>query len=81
MKTTIEISDPLMREARKLAAKEHTTLKALVELGLRRIIAEKRAAYGFQLRKASFKGEGLQPELRNASWERVRELAYEGHGA
>jgi Arc/MetJ family transcription regulator len=81
MKTTIEISDTLMKEARKLAAREHTTLRNLVELGLRRVLAEKRSGARFHLRKVSFKGEGLQPELRNASWERVRELAYEGHGA
>ncbi len=80
MKTTIEISDPLLKEARKLAAEEHTTLRNLVELGLRRVIAEKRGSGAFALRRASFKGEGLQRELQNASWEKIRELAYEGHG-
>ena len=32
----------------------------------------------FTLRKASFKGEGLRPELKNAVWDRLRELAFEG---
>src|SRR5215218_5709383 len=40
MKTTLDISDPLLREARKVAARQGTTLRALVELGLRRILAE-----------------------------------------
>jgi hypothetical protein len=31
MKTTVDISDPLLREARKIAARERTTLRALVE--------------------------------------------------
>lgn len=80
MKTTLELSDPLLREARELAARERTTLRALVEQGLRRIVDERKRSKPFRLRKASFKGKGLQPEFRNASWERVREAIYEGHG-
>ena len=56
------------------------SLKALVELGLRRVIADKRRDAAFKLRRASFKGRGLRPELEGASWERLRELAYEGRG-
>lgn len=80
MKTTIEISDPLLAQARKLAAREKTTLRTLVESGLRKVIAEKRQTGQFQLRRASFKGQGLQPEVAGSSWDRLRELAYEGHG-
>lgn len=80
MKTTIEISDPILNQARKLAAREGTTVRALVERGLRRVIAEQRQAASFRLRRASFKGKGLRPELRDASWNRLRELAYEDHG-
>ena len=79
MKTTVEISDPLLREARKLAAREGVTLKALVERGLHRVVAEaKRPA--FRLRAASFKGGGLQREMQDADWNRLRDLAYEGRG-
>jgi hypothetical protein len=80
MKTTIDIPDPILDEAKKLAAREGTTVKALVELGLRRVIADRRRDAGFRLRKAAFRGNGLRPELEGASWERIRELAYEGHG-
>lgn len=80
MKTTIEVSDALMEQARRLAAREHTTLRALVEEGLRKVLAEKRQAAPFRLRRASFKGRGLQPSARDAGWERVRDLAYEGRG-
>jgi len=80
MKTTVEISDPLLREARKLAAREGVTLRTLIERGLHRVVAETRPAVPFKLRRASFKGKGLQPDLRHASWERVRDLAYEGRG-
>ena len=80
MKTTLEISDPLLREARKLAAREHTTLRSLVERGLRQVVTEKKRARAFQLRKASFKGRGLRPDLGDAGWERLRDLAYQGRG-
>lgn len=81
MKTTIEISDAVLTDARKLAAREGLTLRALVELGLlRRLIAEKKRATGFRLRRASYKGNGLQAGRQGASWERLREMAYEGHG-
>jgi len=62
MKTTVEISASLLEEARKLAAREGTTLKALIEQGLRAVVAERRQRVGtFRLRKASFKGDSLQP--------------------
>ncbi len=80
MKTTIQIPDSLMKEARKLANKEQTTLKALMEEGLRRIIAERKQRGRFTLRKATFRGEGLQPPLAGATWDRVRDLIYEGRG-
>lgn len=82
MKTTVEIADPLLKEARRLAAREGVTLKALIERGLRQVVAEtaKKSAAPFRLRKASFKGKGLQPGVRGAPWERLREMAYEGRG-
>lgn len=81
MKTTLEISDPLLRDARKVAAQEGRTLRALVEQGLRKIVAEKKKRGQFQLRKVSFKGRGLRPELADAGWDRLRDLAYEGRGS
>jgi hypothetical protein len=81
MKTTIEISDPLLREVRKLAARERVTLRTLVERGLRRVVADAAPRAPFKLRRASFRGRGLQADLRDASWERLRDMAYEGRGA
>jgi len=48
--------------------------------GLRRVVAERKRAGGFRLRKASFRGNGLQPDVADASWERIRELAYDKRG-
>jgi hypothetical protein len=81
MKTTVEISDPLLRDARKVAAREGTTLRALIEQGLRRILGErKKPKSAFRLRDASFKGRGLHPDMQGATWEQIREKIYEGRG-
>lgn len=80
-KTTLEISDPLLRDAKKLAAREGTTLRALVEQGLRKVVADRRrGSQPFRLPKASFAGQGLNPELEEAGWDRIRDLSYEGRG-
>ncbi len=80
MKTTVEIPDSLLEEVRKLVSREGTTVRALVEEGLRRIIADRKRASVFRLRKATFKGDGIQPHVAGASWERIRDMAYEGRG-
>jgi hypothetical protein len=81
MKTTVDIPDALLEEARKVAARERTTVRALIEQGLRQALAERNGARDFRLRKATFKGEGLQPGVADGTWERIRDLAYEGRGA
>lgn len=80
MKTTIDIADALLEQARRLAARQGTTVKALVELGLRRVIADRQRDGGFQVRRVTFRGDGLQPGLDDSDWGRLRELAYEGRG-
>jgi hypothetical protein len=81
MKTTVEISPRLFAEARRCAQAEHTTLKVLVETGLRRVLADKENSSVFKLRDGSFRGDGLTPEFQNAGWEQIRDAIYEGRGA
>lgn len=81
MKTTIDIPDALLAEAQDLARREGTTLAALVQEELRKVIAEKKAEKEpFKLRDVSFGGDGLTEELRNASWEQNRDAIFEGRG-
>ena len=77
MKTTVDIADPILHEARKVAARERTTLRSLIEEGLRRVLAEKRRKSPFRLRLVTAGGRGLRPELKNASWDEIRDLSYE----
>jgi hypothetical protein len=81
MKTTIEIADPLLHEVRKVAAREGVTLRTLVERGLHHVVAQTRQRAPFKLRRASFKGKGLSSDLRDASWDRRRDLVYQDRGA
>jgi hypothetical protein len=80
MKTTIDISDPLLREARSVAARDGTTLRALVEKGLRQVVAEKKRKSPYRLRQVTFGGRGLTAEFRQAEWRTLRDLAHEGRG-
>ena len=80
MKTTVHISDSLLSEARKIAVLEKTSVKALIEEGLRNVISRRKTAKPFRLRKVTFKGDGLNPAMAGASWETIREAAYERRG-
>lgn len=78
MKTTVEISDALLADARRIAQREGTTLRALIEEGLRSVLPRHHRTGTFTLKDASVEGEGLQPEVRGAGWEQLRDLAYGG---
>lgn len=80
MKTTLEIADPLLREAKALAQRERTTLRALVEEGLRQALGERTKQKPFRLRDKSFDGgNGLTPRMQaRGGWSRLREAAYPG---
>jgi hypothetical protein len=78
LKTSVEISDSLLRQIREVAAREGVTLRTLVERGLHHVVAETRRETPFKLRRASFKGEGRQAEPGDGSWDRLRDLVYKG---
>lgn len=81
MKTTIDIADPLLRRAKRLAAKEGTTLREVVESALRdRLEKSEGGPEPAPLETHTFKGRGLQPGLSWDDWEAIRSLAYEGQG-
>ena len=61
MKTTIDVSDALFNSAKALAQQNQTTLRALVEEGLRRVLADSqaRAKPAFKLANASVRGRDI----------------------
>lgn len=78
MKTTIDISDPLLKEAKAAARREGTTLRALVEEGLRKALTDRKRKAKTPGRLITFRGKGLQPGVD--SFERMLDLSYEGRG-
>ncbi|MBI4868050.1 MAG: DUF2191 domain-containing protein [Candidatus Wallbacteria bacterium] len=81
MKTTIDIAEPILARAKRLAAKRHTTLKAVIESALREALEQEgRPGKPFKVRTHVVKGRGLQPGLSWDDWSTLRELAYEGRG-
>jgi len=77
MKTTVEIADSLLEEAKKLAAERSTTLRQIIEEGLRNVL-DQRPKKPFRLRDASFGGRG---KIRKLNWDEIRDEIYKGRGA
>ena len=74
MKTTIEMSDPLFKSAKELAKRSQTTLRALIEEGLRRVISDSqvKTKSAFKLKNASVGGKVvLMPEP--SRWQRLED--------
>lgn len=80
MKTTIDIADALLIEAKTVAAEEGTTVRSLVEEGLRLAIARRRQGEPFRLRPAGFRGDGVRPDVSLEHWDQIRGLIYGGRG-
>jgi len=81
MKTTIELPDTLIEQARRVAQREGATLRALVEEGLQRSLEARRQAARRQLDFPSYGGNGLTDEFQDAPWGRIRDEIYREHGA
>lgn len=62
MKTTIEIADAVLDQARAIAARDKTTLKALVDEALRKLVADRqKPKKPFKLKDLSYGTGWLSP--------------------
>ncbi len=81
MKTTVDITDTVLNEAKETARREGSTLRGLIEEGLR-LALERRVKPGrFRLEDAAVGGCGLQPGVRGADWSEILDRSYEGRGS
>ncbi|HET8642479.1 MAG TPA: DUF2191 domain-containing protein [Pseudonocardiaceae bacterium] len=82
MKTTIEINDELLRQAKVVAAERGVTLRALIERALHRELESmERDKRQYAPRDASVGGSEINPEFLPWHWDKVRDLSYEDRGA
>ncbi|MDZ7727804.1 MAG: MMPL family transporter [Dehalococcoidia bacterium] len=82
MKTTVEFSDALLNELRRIAeAREGTTLRARIEEGVRTTIARhaSKPHKPFKLRDARSTTMKMRPEFEG-NWEAIRDEIYRGRG-
>jgi hypothetical protein len=83
MKTTVDLDDRLLTRAKDEARRRKTTLRRLIEDGLRvelsrRSIERKR----YRMKDVSVGGPGgLQPGIDLSNWDQMLEIMYEGRGA
>ena len=75
IKTTINLPDVLVQEAKRLAAKRGIPVREFFETALRKhLAAERQRPKPVPFRTHTFKGEGLQPGV---TWSQLIELSYQ----
>ncbi len=80
MKTTIDISEHLLLQAKALARAEGTTLKNLTEEGLELVLTKHASREGRQARPVVCGGKGLSAAFQGKSWSEIRDEIYRGYG-
>lgn len=76
MKITVDVSDPLLVHARRLARQRGVTLRAVVEEGLRTVVSGEQAPSGYKLPDCAVSGRGPTKALRDAPWADWRAAIY-----
>ena len=77
MKTRIDIHDELLARAKRHAKATGRPLRAVVEEGLRHVLAKDESADPYRVRDLSVGAPGGQDPLESYSWPDLREMIYE----
>ncbi|MFM8270364.1 MAG: DUF6364 family protein [Pseudomonadota bacterium] len=80
MKTTVEISEKLLKTAKKYAAERGLSLKTVIESALRNMIESNKRPIRFSLKDGSVEGKGISKEFENEDWKGLRQAIYKGRG-
>jgi hypothetical protein len=76
VKIAVEIAEDLLRQAKAVAAKERTSLRALLEEGLRWALSKRERRSRFKLRNASVPGRGVQRSVTEGDWSTLRDSVF-----
>ena len=76
MKTTVDIADDLLLRAKREAEASQTTLRSLIEEGLREVLGRKALSKQKPIKPVTFRGRGLQPAFRGKGWDAIRDTIY-----
>ena len=77
MKTTVEIHDALLARAKRHARENGTTLRSVIEEGLRRTLDAPKVQEPYRWPDLSVGNPGDPDPLAEYSWEELRDLIYE----
>lgn len=80
MKATVEISGDLLNRARRVARKEGSTLRALIEEGLRLALNTRAKRVAAEFRFPVYGEGGRTDAFRDATWDPIREEIYRDRG-
>lgn len=75
VKTTVDIAETVLNQAKVIAAREGITLRALIEEGLQHVIDERQQQEtGFRLRDASYGSGGGVAGIDPDDWMSIKHL-------
>lgn len=82
MRTTIDVPDALLNQAKNVAASSGNTVRELVIEGLSEVVSRRlaEAATTYHLPARAVGGQGLQPGITDLRWDAVRDLVYDETG-
>ena len=80
MKTTLDIHDELLEQAKRHAKATGRPLRAVVEEGLRTVLAASSVPSAYTLPDLRVGDPDAQDPLERYSWPELRELIYSGTG-
>ena len=76
MKTTIDIADDIFLRTKTVATERGMSFRSMVLLGLSLVLESEEYGRTVKIKPVTFKGKGLSSEFQNASWSKIRDVAY-----
>ena len=76
MKTTLDIHDELLNQAKRHARETRRPLRAVVEEGLRMVLSKEPGAKSYVLPDRSYGGSEVHDPLASYTWSELRDIIY-----